>query len=69
MNQMLAVSRELGYGDDWKTALNHVKNSYVPAGKQPELIHWPSRPQISWRKMGKVGYHVSSAHVSSSYFF
>lgn len=39
MNQMLAASRELGYGDDWKAALNHVKNSYVPAGKQPELIH------------------------------
>lgn len=39
MNQMLAASRELGYGEDWKAALNHVKNSYVPAGKQPELIY------------------------------
>lgn len=39
MNQMLAASRELGHGDDWKAALNEVKNSYVPAGKQPELIH------------------------------
>jgi len=39
MTQMLAASRELGYGDDWKAALNHVKNSYVPAGKQPGLIH------------------------------
>lgn len=39
MDQMLAASRELGYGEDWKAALNHVKNSYVPAGKQPELIY------------------------------
>lgn len=39
MEQMLAASRELGYGEDWKAALNHVKNNYVPAGKQPELIY------------------------------
>ena len=39
MNQMLAASRELGYGDDWRAALNATKNSYVPAGKQPELIY------------------------------
>lgn len=39
INQMLAASRELGYGDDWKAALNATKNSYVPAGKQPELIY------------------------------
>lgn len=39
MQQMLAASRELGYGDDWKAALNHVKDSYVPAGEQPELIY------------------------------
>jgi len=27
-----------GYGDDWKTALEHVKNLYVEPGKQPEMI-------------------------------
>lgn len=36
--EMLKASRELGFGDDWKAALEQVKNSYVPAGKQPELI-------------------------------
>jgi uncharacterized protein (DUF885 family) len=37
-NEMKKASRELGYGDDWKKALEHVKNLYVDPGKQPELI-------------------------------
>ena len=36
--EMLRASRELGYGDDWKRALEHVKNKYVPPGQQPALI-------------------------------
>ncbi|MDR8392956.1 DUF885 domain-containing protein [Aliifodinibius sp. S!AR15-10] len=39
MKEMLQASRELGYGDDWHEALEHVKNSYVPVGKQPEMIY------------------------------
>jgi uncharacterized protein (DUF885 family) len=37
-DEMKNASRELGYGDDWKKALEHVKNTYVEPGKQPELI-------------------------------
>lgn len=37
--EMIKASRELGYGDDWRAALEHVKQSYVPPGKQPEMIH------------------------------
>ena len=37
-NEMKKASRELGYGDDWKQALEHVKNLYVEPGKQPEMI-------------------------------
>ncbi|MBW8245150.1 DUF885 domain-containing protein [Muricauda oceani] len=37
-NEMIKASRELGYGDDWKRALEHVKNTYVPAGEQPQAI-------------------------------
>ena len=37
-NEMIKASRELGYGDDWKKALEHVKNTYVPAGEQPQAI-------------------------------
>src|SRR5689334_12226576 len=37
-NEMKKASRDLGYGDDWKKALEHVKNTYVEPGKQPEMI-------------------------------
>ncbi len=37
-NEMKKASRELGYGDDWKKALEYVKTKYVEPGKQPELI-------------------------------
>jgi uncharacterized protein (DUF885 family) len=36
--EMKKASRDLGYGDDWKKALEHVKNLYVDPGKQPEMI-------------------------------
>jgi uncharacterized protein (DUF885 family) len=36
--EMNKASREMGFGDDWKRALEAVKNKYVEPGKQPELI-------------------------------
>jgi len=36
--EMKKASRDLGYGDDWHKALEHVKGLYVEPGKQPELI-------------------------------
>jgi uncharacterized protein (DUF885 family) len=36
--EILRASRELGYGDNWQAALDHVKNLHVEPGKQPELI-------------------------------
>ncbi len=36
--EMLKASGELGYGDDWHAALEHVKEAYVEPGKKPELI-------------------------------
>jgi hypothetical protein len=37
-DEMKKASREMGFGDDWKKALEKVKNTYVEPGKQPELI-------------------------------
>lgn len=37
--ELLKASKEMGYGEDWKKAQEKVKNSYVPEGKQPELIN------------------------------
>ena len=36
--EMIKASQELGFGNDWKAALEFVKNTYVPAGEQPEAI-------------------------------
>lgn len=36
--EMKKASREMGFGDDWKRALEAVKNKYVEPGKQPELV-------------------------------
>jgi hypothetical protein len=36
--ELLKASQEMGYGKEWKKAQEKVKNSYVPAGSQPELI-------------------------------
>ena len=35
--EMIRASRELGFGDDWKAALEHVKTKYVEPGRQTEL--------------------------------
>ncbi len=37
-SEMIKASKELGYGQDWKAALEHVKNTYVPPGEQPQAI-------------------------------
>src|SRR5207253_10978752 len=37
--ELKKASRDLGYGDDWHRALEHVKGQDVEPGKQPE----PSR--------------------------
>ncbi|MGE5814331.1 MAG: DUF885 family protein [Acidobacteriota bacterium] len=36
--EMKKASRDLGFGDDWKKALEAVKNKYVEPGKQTELV-------------------------------
>jgi uncharacterized protein (DUF885 family) len=36
--EMLKASNELGFGDDWKAALEMVKETYLPAGAWPEEV-------------------------------
>ncbi len=36
--EMKRAAREMGFGDDWKAALEKVKTMYVEPGKQPEMI-------------------------------
>ncbi len=36
--EMLKASKEMGFGNDWKKALEKVKNSYVAPGDQPAMV-------------------------------
>jgi uncharacterized protein (DUF885 family) len=36
--EMLKASQELGFANDWKAALESVKNTYVPAGEWPQMV-------------------------------
>ncbi|SFV29284.1 Uncharacterized conserved protein, DUF885 familyt [Thermoflavifilum thermophilum] len=38
LQQIKKASAAMGYGEDWKKALEKVKESYVPPGEQPQLI-------------------------------
>jgi uncharacterized protein (DUF885 family) len=38
LTEMKKASNEMGMGDDWKAALEKVKNMYVEPGKQPQMI-------------------------------
>jgi uncharacterized protein (DUF885 family) len=35
---MKKASHQMGFGDNWKAAMEKVKNTYVEPGKQPDLI-------------------------------
>ena len=36
--EMLKASRDLGFGEDWKAALEHVKTLHAEPGGQPEVV-------------------------------
>ena len=36
--EMKKASRQMGFGDDWKKAVEHVKGMHVPPGGQPMMI-------------------------------
>ena len=46
--EMKIASRDMGYGDDWKKALEAVKQKYVEPGKQPELIRAQAMEAIEY---------------------
>jgi len=48
--EMIKVSRELGYGDDWHKAIEKVKQGTVDPGKQPEMIRKLAEDAIAYVK-------------------
>ena len=48
--EMKKASREMGFGDDWKAALEKVKQSYVPPGDQVRLVRDLEFQALAWFK-------------------
>ncbi len=46
--RMLEASREMGFGDDWRKALEKVKTLHVDPGRQPELILGLAREAVKF---------------------
>ena len=38
LSEIKRASRQMGFGDNWKAAMEKVKNTYVDPGKQPDII-------------------------------
>lgn len=49
-NEMIKASKALGHGQDWKAALEHVKNLYVEPGQQTRLVHELSEEAVAYVK-------------------
>lgn len=46
--EMKKAAREMGLGDDWKAALEKVKQDYVEPGRQPELVRDLQREALAF---------------------
>ncbi len=52
--EMLKASREMGFGDQWKQALEKVKNAYPELGKQPELVYELANEAITFVEKNRL---------------
>ncbi|MEP6508439.1 MAG: DUF885 family protein, partial [Gemmatimonadales bacterium] len=48
LSEAKKASREMGFGDNWKAAMEKVKDTYVEPGKQPDLIRGLARQAESF---------------------
>ncbi|HBJ38562.1 MAG TPA: DUF885 domain-containing protein [Planctomycetaceae bacterium] len=52
--QMATASRDLGFGDDWQSAMEWVKQKHVAPGDQPAMIHRLAAETIAFLKAGDM---------------
>ena len=52
--EMIKASTEMGFGSDWKKALEKVKNAYPELGKQPELVYELANEAIDFVEQNKL---------------
>jgi hypothetical protein len=50
--ELRLAAEEMGYGDDWKAALDRVKDDHVEPGKQPALVR-----DLAWEAINYVEEH------------
>lgn len=46
--EMIKASQDLGYGKEWRQALEYVKNLYVEPGEQPYMVHELAEEAVSY---------------------
>ncbi len=52
--EMTKVSQQMGFGNDWKKALEKVKENYVEPGKQPQLVNTLAEEAIAFIEMNNM---------------
>ena len=52
--EMLKASNAMGFGNDWKKALEKVKTAYPELGKQPELVYELANEAINFIEKNKL---------------
>lgn len=52
--EMLKASQQMGFGNDWKKALEKVKTAYPELGKQPELVYELANEAINFVEAKKL---------------
>lgn len=52
--EMLKASQQMGFGNDWKKALEKVKTDYPELGKQPELVYEMANEAINFVEKNKL---------------
>jgi uncharacterized protein (DUF885 family) len=52
--EMLKASQQMGFGKDWKKALEKVKTDYPELGKQPELVYQLATEAIDFVEQNKL---------------
>lgn len=52
--EMIKASKQMGFGADWKKALEKVKTAYPELGKQPELVYELANEAINFVEQNKL---------------
>lgn len=52
--ELLKASQAMGYGNDWRAAQEKVKNTYVPAGEQPQAVMKLYNESVDFLKKNKL---------------